>query len=81
MELPAFLRRQPERTKPMTTPTPAKKPKQKRSDAYVARLTVTIPLDMTKPECVADALKAIAAIGKSLPAGATFKSEGALARV
>lgn len=64
----------------MTTPAP-KATKKKRSDALVARCTITIPLDTANPDSYANAVKAVSAIEKTLPAGATFKSESAITRV
>lgn len=58
--------------------TASKKPKQKRNDAYVARLSVSIPIDASNPESFSDAVKAVDAMTKSLPEGAkvTFASRG-----
>lgn len=65
----------------MNTTAPAKAPKQKRHDALVARVTVTIPLATNMPESYADAVKAVESIKTSMPTGATVKIETSLAKV
>jgi hypothetical protein len=80
-ELPAFLRRTNQEGKTMTTPTPAKKPKQKRTDALISRITVTIPLSADLPESYSEAVKAVAEIKDMMPEGATVKIESSLGKV
>lgn len=65
----------------MTTPTSTKPAKKKRHDAFVARVTITIPIDLADPDSVPSAVKAVAAIEKTLPEGAIFKSENTLSRI
>lgn len=54
----------------MTTPPPAQKPaKTKRRDAYIARVTISIPLDMANTDSLAEAIKAVASIKETMPDG------------
>lgn len=84
-EIPEFLRRTPSKPgEPMTAApaTPAPKPtRTRRTDAYVARITIAIPLDMNNADSLAGAIKTVAAIEATLPPGATFKSEGSLGKI
>ena len=67
---------------PAAAAVPDPKPaKTKRKDAYIARVTISIPLDMTNADSLAAAIKAVAAIEATLPAGASFKSEGSLGKI
>lgn len=62
------------------TPAPATAPtktRQARKDAYVVRLTISIPLDMKNADSLAEAIKAVAAIKDALPSGATVESTSA----
>lgn len=55
----------------MTAPAPAPEPtaRRRRTDAYVARITARIPLDMTNGQSLVDAMDAVKAIKDHLPAG------------
>lgn len=67
-------------TETASTPaTPA--PRKRRSDAYVARITITIPIDLSKPEVLTEAQKAVVGIEKTMPAGATVKIEAGMAKI
>lgn len=63
---------------PAPTPAPAKATKKKRQDALIARMTVSIPLNMDNPNSFSDATAAVDGIKDKLPAGATveFTSKG-----
>lgn len=64
------------------TPTPAPKPaKAKRRDAYIARATITIPIDTLNAESLASAIKAVRAIETTLPAGSSVELSATLGKV
>lgn len=65
----------------MTTTTTPKAPKQKRHDALISRVTVTIPLSADQPESYAAAIKAVAEIKDMMPEGSTVKIESSLGKV
>lgn len=50
--------------------TTVKKQKRKMRDAYIARLTISIPLDMADPDCLKKAVEAVGKIEAGMPAGA-----------
>lgn len=64
----------------MTAATPAK-PKVKRRDAYIARVTISIPLNMADPDSLPKAIKAVADIKDKLPADATVKIDAGLGKI
>lgn len=61
--------------------TATKKPKRRMRDAYVARLTISIPLDMTDPTSFGSAAEAINKLGIGLPTGSKFESEARIGKV
>lgn len=63
---------------PATTAAPARR---KRAAAYVARITVTVPIDMTDAETLARAIEAVKGLGKHLPAGASVKIDATVGKV
>ncbi len=79
MQIPDFLRRTPKKDEPhMTTTQPepvttTKAPRKPRRDAYVARLTISVPLDMADSETLAKAVKAVAGVNGNLPHGSTVE--------
>lgn len=62
-------------------PATAKEPKKKRADAYIARLTIAVPLDMSNADSLAHAIGAVKAIEATLPAGSTVEIAGSLGKV
>lgn len=67
---------------PTQSPTnPAKAPKVKRRDAYIARITVTVPVDMTDAQTLTDAMDAVKKIKDSLPANATVEMTAGMAKI
>lgn len=62
-------------------PEAPKQPKTKRRDAYVARINITIPLDMANADTLSEAIKAVNAIEATLPAGSTCEVFGTLGKV
>jgi hypothetical protein len=84
-DMPSYLRRNQKET-PMPAPTqiPAPKaPRQKRTDAFVVNLKVTIALDMSDAETLVAAMKAVddAKAESSWPAGSVIECESKLAKV
>lgn len=71
MEIPSFLCRTPQKENTMTAPAPAPEPtaRKRRTDAYVARITAKIPLDMTNGQSLVDAMDAVKGLSAHLPAG------------
>lgn len=65
----------------VAAPAPVKAPKKKRQDAYVARLTISIPLDMTSADSLAGAIKAVQGIKDAMPAGALVEISGSLGKI
>lgn len=61
---------------PTQEPATDKPKRTRRKDAYVAILTVKIPLDMTNADSLANAIKAIQGIEATLPAGSTVDGFG-----
>lgn len=62
--------------------TPAEKPARKvRFDAYVARLTISIPLDMADPKSFETAATAVAGLSKHLPDGTKIESMATLGKM
>lgn len=64
----------------MTTTAPAK-PKVKRRDALVGRLTISIPLTTNKPESYAEAVKALEGIQATMPEGTAVVIQTSLGKV
>ena len=62
-----------------TTATP--KPKKRRQDCYTARAVIEIPLDMANADSLSDAIKAVAKIKDSLPAGSKVTVAGSLGKM
>jgi len=80
--IPSFLiRTQPKESPMPNTQAPAKAPRQKRQDTLRTRLTVDIPLDLSDPKAMENAISAINAMTKGLPASATVKQESVLSKV
>lgn len=75
MELPSFLDRRPKPENPiMTNAAPAAaKPRKKRTDAYVARATISIPIDSSDPASFQKAVEAIDGLLAELPSGSTME--------
>lgn len=77
-EIPAFLRRNPEKEIPMnthapSTPSPTPAGKKKRISCVTFRHAVSIPIDMEDTETLAKATKAIKAMLATLPDGTFIK--------
>lgn len=66
---------------PVSVPAPAKPPKTKRKDVYIASIKVTVPLDMTSADSLAAAIKAVKTIEGILPEGSTCEIHGTLGKV
>lgn len=62
-------------------PASVKATKKRRTDAYVARLTISIPLDMANADSLAAAIKSVAAIEATLPAGSAVQLSGSLSKI
>lgn len=80
-EIPAFLRRNKETTMtaaPTLALAPIKAPKKKRKDAYICRITVSIPLNLDDSTAYATAVGAVDGILAELPTGSKieFASRG-----
>lgn len=58
---------------PAPTPAPAKPPKTKRKDAYIARVTISIPLDPLDRDAYNKAVDAIDGLAAELPTAATVE--------
>lgn len=63
------------------TPTPTPKPAKRRKDAYIARATITIPIDTLNAESLATAIKSVQAIQATLPAGSNVDVSATLGKV
>lgn len=63
------------------TPLPIPATKKKRQDAYIARVVVRIPLDMSNAESLALAIKAVEGIKTAMPAGTSVEIAGTLGKV
>jgi len=61
-------------TQPTPAILPAKSAKKRRAEAYVARLTVSIPLDMKDADTLAQAITAVAKIKDTLPPGSVVET-------
>lgn len=59
---------------PAAAPTPAKPAKKKHVSAYVAKITIRVPLDMMDPDSYPNAITAIGKIKDALPAGSTVET-------
>lgn len=80
MELPDFLNRNKQKEPAMTTPA-TKPAKTKRRDAYIARVTISIPLDMANADSLAEAIKAVAAIKDAMPDGTLIEQTASLGKL
>ncbi len=64
------------------TQTPAPKATRKpRQDAYVARLTISIPLNLSDPKSFENAASAVAEISKVLPEGTKIESAASFGKM
>lgn len=79
---PEFLRRNPKGQTDMTASAPAATPalvaptpkKKRRTDCYVTRLAISIPLDMANTDTLAEAIAAVAKLKAALPANALVET-------
>lgn len=63
---------------PTLVPDPTKAPKKKRKDAYICRITVSIPLNLDDSTAYSKAVEAVDGLLPELPAGSKieFASRG-----
>lgn len=82
MEIPAFLLRPKPGAQPVTTPpAPEPKTKTRRKDAYIARVSISIPLDMSDATSLAKAIEAVQGIKSAMPAGAQVEVTASLGKI
>lgn len=61
-------------TQPAPAILPVRAPKKRRAEAYVARLAVSIPLDMKDADTLAQAIAAVAKLKDVLPPGSVVEA-------